>query len=146
MTYRWVYSFICCTLFYFVLLTAACSSPAEIPLPTMNKPAAEGNAERGRQLVFSYGCGSCHTVPGVPGANAVVGPPLDDFHQRRYIAGNLPNQQPNLMRWIQDPQSIEPDTAMPDLGVSEDEARDISAYLYNQTSSPLRWPWDNNCC
>lgn len=86
----------------------------------------------GRQLIASYGCGSCHSIPGVPGADAMAAPPLNRFYERTYIAGRLPNQWDNLIRWIQDPQAIEPDTAMPNLGVSETDARDIAAYLYHQ--------------
>ncbi|MFC4859441.1 c-type cytochrome, partial [Actinophytocola glycyrrhizae] len=76
-----------------------------------------------------YGCGSCHTVPGVDGADGLVGPPLTRFGARSYIAGALPNTGDNLQHWIRDPQEVEPGTAMPDLDVSELEARDIAAYL-----------------
>jgi cytochrome c len=61
----------------------------------------------------------------------MVGPPLNCFYQRSYIAGRLPNNRENLIKWIRNPQQIEPGTAMPDLGVSEDEAGDIAAYLYD---------------
>ncbi len=60
----------------------------------------------------------------------MVGPPLNQFALRAYIAGQLPNQPDNLMRWLQDPQQVEPGTAMPDLGVSPAVARDMAAYLY----------------
>jgi cytochrome c len=62
----------------------------------------------------------------------MAAPPLHRFYQRSFIAGRLPNTEDNLIRWIQDPQQVEPGTAMPDLGVTEDEARDIAAYLYQQ--------------
>jgi cytochrome c1 len=65
----------------------------------------------------------------------MAAPPLDHFYARSYIAGRLPNTEENLLKWIQDPQQIEPGTAMPNLGVSEDEARDIAAYLYHQPSA-----------
>jgi cytochrome c len=60
----------------------------------------------------------------------MVGPPLTMFAQRAYIAGQLPNEPDNLIRWIQDPQTVEPGTAMPDLGVDTSTARDMAAYLY----------------
>jgi len=44
----------------------------------------------------------------------------------------LPNTEQNLVNWIRDPQQIEPGTAMPTLGVTEDDARAISAFLYRQ--------------
>jgi cytochrome c1 len=49
--------------------------------------------------------------------------------RRRIIAGTLPNDQANLIRWIRDPQAVDPRTAMPVLGVSERDAIDMSAYL-----------------
>jgi len=70
----------------------------------------------------------------VPGADAMGAPPLDHFYQRSYIAGRLPNTEENLIKWIQIPQQIEPGSAMPNLGVTQDEARDIAAYLYHRPS------------
>lgn len=89
-----------------------------------------GNANHGKQLISKYDCGSCHTIPGVRGARGVVGPPLYFFARRTYIAGEAPNTPDNLVKWISDPQSIEPNTAMPNLGLTHDEARDVAAYLY----------------
>lgn len=89
-----------------------------------------GNAEHGRQLMRAYGCGACHMVPGIRDARGKVGPPLLYFSERTMIAGELPNTPPNLTRWIQHPKQVEPNTAMPELGVTQDEANDIAAYLY----------------
>jgi cytochrome c1 len=52
------------------------------------------------------------------------------------IAGRLPNQPENLIRWIAHPQSVDPQTAMPDPGISEDEARHVAAYLYTLRTVP----------
>ena len=89
-----------------------------------------GDPYEGRKLARDYGCGSCHTIPGVPGADALVGPPLADMGSRMYIAGRLTNTPQHMIRWIQDPQAIDSGTAMPNVGVSERDARDIAAYLY----------------
>lgn len=89
-----------------------------------------GNAHRGASLIQQYGCGSCHTIPGVRNSRGVVGPPLMFFSRRTMIAGELPNTPNNLVHWIQSPKSVEPNTAMPELGLSEQEARDVAAYLY----------------
>jgi cytochrome c len=89
-----------------------------------------GDPERGAELISSFGCGSCHTIPGIEGAEAVVGPPLTDMGRREYIVGNLPNEPNNMIRWLVDPQAVEPGTAMPNLGLSEREARHMAAYLY----------------
>lgn len=92
--------------------------------------ATGGNSKQGKQLIQSYGCGACHIIPGIRTAHGLVGPPLLDFGDRTIIAGELPNTPPNLVHWIQDPQSVEPKTAMPDLGLSREQATDIAAYLY----------------
>lgn len=89
-----------------------------------------GDAHRGRQLIDQYRCGACHTIPGVPDAHGLVGPPLMWWGRRTYIAGELPNSPDNLVRWLRSPKSVEPGTAMPTLGLSEQDARDVSAYLY----------------
>jgi cytochrome c1 len=89
-----------------------------------------GDAHRGPAAIRSRGCGACHTVPGVPGADGRVGPPLAGVGGRTYLAGVLANSPGNLVRWIMDPTAVDSATAMPDLGVTEAEARDIAAYLY----------------
>jgi cytochrome c2 len=91
---------------------------------------AGGDAERGKAAIEMYGCGSCHTIPGIRDAQGAVGPPLMMWSRRTYIAGEVPNTPEFLIRWIQVPQAIEPGTAMPNLGVTEGRARDIAAYLY----------------
>lgn len=89
-----------------------------------------GDANRGKAAIAMYGCGSCHTIPGVRTAIGMVGPPLIMWSRRTYIAGEVPNTPEFLVRWIETPQTIEPGTAMPNLGVTETHARDIAAYLY----------------
>jgi cytochrome c len=92
--------------------------------------AVSGNPQHGKELIEGYGCGSCHIIPGVHRANGLVGPPLIYFSQRTMIAGELPNTQENLVLWIEHPRQVEPKTAMPDLGLDDDQAYDIAAYLY----------------
>ncbi len=89
-----------------------------------------GDAHRGRQALRSYGCGACHTIRGVAGANGLVGPPLTGIASRSYIAGVLPNSPANMVRWIMDPPAVDSLTAMPNVGVSERDARDVTSYLY----------------
>ncbi len=89
-----------------------------------------GNPYAGRMKMTQYGCQTCHTIPGVTGAHALVGPPLIHWSQRSYIAGELPNTPENLTRWLQHPPQVEPKTAMPEMGVTEQDSRDIAAYLY----------------
>lgn len=92
-----------------------------------------GSSRRGEALFIQYGCGSCHSATGVRTATGDVGPPIDGIATRVIIAGHLANNAPNMERWIQDPQHVSPGTAMPDLGVSAGDARDITAFLYTRS-------------
>lgn len=82
------------------------------------------------KAIGRYGCGSCHTIPGIRGANVLVGPPLTRIASRSYLAGEIQNTPTNMVRWIQHPRQIEKGTVMPEMGVTETDARDIAAYLY----------------
>lgn len=89
-----------------------------------------GNPQRGAAEIARYGCGSCHVIPGISGANGLAGPPLSGIGSRIYIAGVLQNTPGNMVRWIQNPKAVDEKTLMPDLGVKPSEARDIAGYLY----------------
>jgi len=105
------------------LLLAACGTASSTPT------VEGGDATRGRGALMGYGCAACHTIPGINTTQAMVGPPLEHFANRRFIAGELPNQPGNLVKWVMNPQAIQPGNAMPNLNVSEADARDIAAYL-----------------
>ena len=89
-----------------------------------------GDAKRGEREVRKYGCPSCHTFPGLTGSRAIVGPPLAGIADRSFIAGVLPNTPANLVTWLENPPAVAPRTAMPNMGVTGRDARDIAAYLY----------------
>jgi cytochrome c len=91
--------------------------------------ATGGSADRGRQVMVHYQCGKCHTIPGIRDAHGVFGPPLIAMGSRTVIAGNFPNVPENLVHWVQAPTSMKPKTAMPDLGLTDQQARDVAAYL-----------------
>ena len=126
-----------------VSLLSACSGDVNgVPEP---RAASDTSIVSGRRLLAHYGCGLCHTIPGIPGADSMAGPPLNCFYERTYIAGRLSNTSDHLTKWIQDPQSIDPNTAMPNLGVTKDEAQDIAAYLYHRPSFLERRGFDRDC-
>jgi cytochrome c2 len=85
---------------------------------------------RGKALVTAYGCIACHEIPGVPEASGSVGPSLRGVSRRAYLAGRLSNTPPNMVRWIRNPQQVDPETAMPEMGVSAQEANDLAQFLY----------------
>jgi putative membrane protein len=89
-----------------------------------------GDSSRGKQAILHYGCGACHTIPGIEDANGLVGPPLTRMALRTYIAGVLPNTPENMERWISDPPAVDKLTAMPKLGVAGQDLQDIVGYLY----------------
>lgn len=92
--------------------------------------ATGGDLHRGKDKIRYYGCGSCHTIPGIREAAGKVGPPLTAFALRIYIAGLVPNTPSNLLHWIKHPHEIEQHTAMPEMGVTDADSKDIAAYLY----------------
>ena len=96
---------------------------------TTGTAQAGADAGRGQRLLAQYQCGSCHAIPGVAAARGMQGPSLEAFGKRSYIAGRIPNRADALARWISAPQSLVPDTAMPNMGVSNADARDMAAYL-----------------
>jgi cytochrome c len=115
------------------LLAAAALLLAGCGGGTHREVIAGGNADRGKKLLKDFGCGSCHVIPGVSGADGRVGPSLADARTAdSTIAGVLPNTPENDVKWIMDPKRYSPKTVMPDVGVREDQARDIVAYLYGR--------------
>jgi cytochrome c len=91
----------------------------------------DGDPERGELAIRRYGCGTCHEIPGIRGANGHVGPSLAELAGRRYLAGQLPNTPAYLIQWIRQPQSVVPGNVMPDMAVTPHDAADIAAALYH---------------
>ena len=89
-----------------------------------------GNPARGKQVVQQYGCTSCHDIPSVTGPRGMVGPPLVHFASRQLIEGKFPNTPDNLVKYLQNPQAADAQNAMPNLGLTADQSRDIAAFLY----------------
>lgn len=92
-------------------------------------PRRAGDVARGKLALGQYACQACHTIPGITSSSPHVGPPLQGLASRSLIAGKLANTPDNLVNWIRDPKDVKPLTAMPDMGVSEVDARDMAAYL-----------------
>jgi cytochrome c1 len=136
------------------LLTVACGgvTPPGVPTATPSgassfgqsapriltpAPGVAGDPNVGRRLIQDRGCGGCHTVSGVPGATGVAGPNLTNIALRPTLAGDrIPNSPEMLQRWLLDPPSVKPGTTMPNLGLSEQDARDLVAFLESQPHNP----------
>lgn len=91
-----------------------------------------GRVDRAALVMVANGCAGCHVISGVPGADGQVGPPLSGLTQRAYLGGAVENSPANLVAWIRNAPSLEPHTAMPATGVSEQQARDVAAFLYTR--------------
>lgn len=110
-----------------LLAVSACGCNAS---GTGASAATGGDPALGEMAIRHYGCGACHTIPDIPGANGIVGPPLRKMAERTYLAGVLANTPDNMIRWLLNPPAVDPATAMPSVGLSEADARHIAAYLY----------------
>lgn len=108
-----------------VLLLAGCGQPGTEP-----QTLAGADVGRGRRAIERVGCGACHVIPGVRWPRSRVGPSLDAFAERALIAGRFPNQPETLALWVRNAPALSPATGMPPMPLSEQEARDVAAYLY----------------
>lgn len=105
---------------------AEASVDASCPRPT----TADAYSREGTQVMFrQYACDNCHIIGDMVGPKTHVGPSLENWRERKYIGGILPNTHENLVRWIVAPQSISPHTMMPDLDVIEPHAEQMARYL-----------------
>jgi len=109
-----------------LLATAGCDDETKRSAAAMTG----GDPDRGGRLIQVYGCGSCHDIPGIRGADGIAGPPLARIAERTYVGGVIKNNPDNMIRWIQNPPGIDPLTAMPNLHVTTADAHDIAGYLY----------------
>lgn len=80
-------------------------------------------------MIARDGCGLCHAIPGIANAEGRVGPSLEHMRTRAFIAGVLRNKPDNMVTWLRNPQQVVPGNAMPDMDLSEADARAITAYL-----------------
>jgi len=117
------------------LVAAAMSWPARAAdargpdQPQLLRPHG-GSSQAGREIVQALGCGACHRIPGIANARGEVGPNLAGFARRSYIAGRLPNTPANLEAWLRNPPAIDPDTAMPAMGMDAAQIRDVASFLH----------------
>ncbi|HYC58023.1 MAG TPA: c-type cytochrome [Thermoanaerobaculia bacterium] len=112
-----------------LLLLAACARETPAPPSAPPQPAAAGNAERGRQLAAQYACTACHVIPGTNG-RGTLGPSLAGVASRARISEDtVANTTANLQVFINTPQALNPESAMPPIGLPDADAQDITAFL-----------------
>jgi len=120
-------------------LAAGCD--AFEPPPIESKVVQGGNPARGHAIVASgvHGCTACHALPGIRAPRGVVGPPLHGLARRGFIAGRLPNTPAVLVAFLANPPALVPETGMPDVGLTPEQARHVAAYLYTLERPPDAW-------
>jgi mono/diheme cytochrome c family protein len=116
---------------YMTVTFASTLLVACVPERDYQPRVTDGDKDRGRAALLRYECGVCHVIPGIPDAVGKVGPALDNYSRRSYVAGKFPNEPETLARWIVDAPSMAPRTAMPAIAMSDQEAKDMAAYLYD---------------
>ena len=121
-------SWLAASLLVFSTVSSACDRNGEVYRQA--EILTGGNPRNGPAAIGRYGCGSCHTIAKVRSAIGKVGPPLTGIASRGYLAGRLPNSPDNMVRWIQHPQLVEKGNVMPEMEVTDTDARDITAFLY----------------
>ena len=120
-------------------------------LPAVSKPEAQlggrlgavpgvrGDPQSGRQLFVTAGCAGCHTIGGVPTASGVAGPNLTNVVLRPTLAGEvIPMSAETMVAWLLEPSALKPETTMPDVGLTDAEAIDLTAFLFSQPLHPER--------
>lgn len=112
------------TIILAIAMAGGCARENSLP------PIPPGDPDRGQALVARFECGTCHVVPGIRGARGQVGPPLHNYARRVYLAGKFPNSPEMLIRWLKDPPALAPETAMPKLTITDEQARDMASYLF----------------
>jgi cytochrome c oxidase subunit II len=133
-TYQGVCAEYCGTEHAWMLVRAIAMAPADYTawLTANTQPATAptgGNAARGAQLFTQRTCISCHAIAGTA-AQALAGPNLTHVASRQILAaGVLENNPENMARWLRNPQEVKPGNHMPNVRLSEDEVRDLTAYM-----------------
>lgn len=77
--------------------------------------------EIGRRTFEKYGCYGCHTARGLENAPA-YGPTFEGLNKK--IA-----DEKWMISWLRDPQKMQPDTIMPTFKFTDEEIRDITAFV-----------------
>ncbi len=95
-------------------------------LPAASFTAAE--RDHGRQLFYSkYACQSCHIVD--PNTDkGYIGPSLTQAGLRLNAAW--------IVNYLKDPEKLRPGTLEPNQHISDEDARDLAAFLMAQTKTP----------
>ncbi len=104
-----------------------------------------GNAEIGKKLLGTKGCTFCHRFTGaadLPQGQFTTPLPADKLERSLALAPDLKHARdrmaPAMMAaWIHKPSAIKPSADMPDIAMTDEEARDLATYI---VTTPLTAP------
>ncbi len=96
---------------------------------TPSYPAAPpGDAASGQQLFGTVGCTGCHLLDGQAKRDDFF-PQINRLHGPNLVRTGSKVSSGWLYAWVKNPKQYFPDTNMPDLRLTDQEAADIVAYL-----------------
>lgn len=116
-----------------------------LPADPMKAPELAGaDMGKGRQLLETKGCGSCHAFTGVAPLAASAPPAMEPkaFAKAYALAPDLRTSRTRstpakVIAWLLDPVAVKADSAMPKIPLTKTEARDIAAYLLGAELGPV---------
>lgn len=115
---------------------AGADAPAKLDL-------SGADPARGRKLMETRACASCHAFTGVPALAGAAAAQLDPkgivaaialAPDLRFTRERL--RADALIAWVTSPKKIKPDTLMPDFDLPPADARDIAAYILTTGLAP----------
>lgn len=99
-------------------------------------PKVETASQRAGEEAFAV-CVACHVIEGTASASIPgekIGPNLSNFGSRKHLAaGTRLNTEENLALWLRNPMELKPGSLMPNLQLSEEQIRALTAYLRQST-------------
>lgn len=117
-------------LIFVLLFTVACNRAETPQQATEAAPPPDPRVERGQALVVEYGCTVCHVIPTIAGQGGALGPSLAGIASRPTVSnGVVQNTPENLAQFVQNPASLNPQSSMPPIGLSDGDAEAIAAFL-----------------
>ena len=101
---------------------------------------------KGRQLLETKGCGSCHVMTGVVAVPSSNPPSMDPkaFDRAHKLAPDLRVTRDRmtparLVAWLKDPTAVKPDSAMPKIALTDAEVKDLAGYIISaEVTAPPR--------
>lgn len=114
-----------CAVILLIVAAAACKPP-----PDEQRFLPTADASKGKQVIKRVGCAACHTIDGIGWPKGRAAPALRGFAGRALIAGRVPNRPDMLAQFVRNAPAVVPGTTMPPMPLTEQESREVAAYLY----------------